>query len=72
MYLPVYDAQNFVSGSTAVGSIAAMHEISRLHPITTQEMASAEALGEEVARALLKEGAREILEEAKRANNATV
>ena len=72
MYLPVYDAQNFVSGSTAVGSKPATNEISRLFLITTQEMASAEALGEEVARALLKEGAREILEEAKRANSAAV
>ena len=35
-----------------------------------REMARAEALGEEVARALLAEGAGKILEEAKRANSA--
>ena len=35
-----------------------------------REMARAEALGEEVARALLEEGAGKILEEAKRANSA--
>ena len=40
--------------------------------VSWREMESAEALGAEVARALLKEGAREILEEAKRANNAAV
>ena len=33
-------------------------------------MESAEALGAEVARELLKEGAKEILDEAKKANNA--
>ena len=38
--------------------------------VSWREMASAEALGEEVARALLAEGVREILEEAKRANDA--
>ena len=38
--------------------------------VSWREMASAEALGEEVARALLAEGAGEILEEAKRANDA--
>ena len=36
----------------------------------SQEMESAEALGAEVARELLKEGAKEILDEAKKANNA--
>ena len=37
-----------------------------------REMESAEALGEEVARALLEKGAKKILDEAKSANVAAV